>query len=219
MIDQDRITEASRLALAADLRILQGFRLGQTDREHIEKLLGYMRPGDGTTWLDVGCGFGEPARLMKELRPYVEFYLITNNQFQLENVPEGLDARFADMHNIPFRDASFDGVMYLYSLCHADTMERTLTETARLTRPGGKLFVFDYIRLFGNDVLSLEHLASRFLHLGEIKQACKVAGWEFIDYDMPAGSDALFRSVFEDQGLYDRIFGELAPAIWWAYRK
>lgn len=219
MINQDRLAEASRHILDTDMRILQGYRLGMTDREHIENLLEYMNPAIGSTWLDVGCGFGEPARMMAEIRPDLEFCLVNNNRFQLENVPPGMDARFADMHNMPFADQTFDGVMYLFSLCHADSMLDTLKEAARLTRLGGKLFVFDYLRKAGNNSLTTEHLSASFHSLGEIMHICRDTGWAFDDIHRPHGSDALFRAVFEKQQLYDRIFDDLCPVVWWAYRK
>ena len=220
MIDQELLSEVSRyLFQHTDLRVLQGFRLGPSEREHIAKLLTYMDPPVGSTWLDVGCGFGEPARLMAEIRPDLEFALLNNNRFQLDNTPVGMTTHFADMHALPFADHTFDGVMFLYSLCHADNIIMALNEAWRVVRPGGRLFVFDYVRIGGNDALSSKHLASSFHHLGVLQKYCRFTGWEITDYDLPGGSDAVFRSHFEDQELYDRIFANLLPAVWWAVRR
>jgi ubiquinone/menaquinone biosynthesis C-methylase UbiE len=219
MIDQQLLTEYSRIALANDLRVLQGFRLGATDREHIEQLLAYMDPAPNTTWLDIGCGFGEPARLMSEIRPDLAFRLVNNNRFQLDQVPEELPTWYADMHMLPLEDCSVDGAMFLFSLCHADEPHIALTEAWRVVRPGGKLFVFDYLRAKGDDYVSWYYLKARFLSLSAMSYLCRFVGWQFDACVVPQGSDAVFRSVFEDQALYDRIFDELTPIIWWATRK
>jgi ubiquinone/menaquinone biosynthesis C-methylase UbiE len=220
MIDQYLLTEQSRKALADDLRVLQGYRLGMTDREHIERLLNYMDPPKNSLWLDIGCGFGEPARLMREVRPDLDFYLVNNNEFQLDHAPEDLHKWYADMHALPFRDEIADGAMFLFSLCHADDAIMALAEARRVVKPGGKLFVFDYIRTKGDDFMSWHHLAARFFGLNALHHMCRFVGFQFGGCIAPEGSDAVFRSVFEgDQELYERIFDDLTPVVWWATRR
>ena len=221
MIDQDRLTLASRLALESNLRVLQGFRLGATDREHIQRLLDYMAPEPETTWLDIGCGFGEPARLMQALRPDLRFRLVNNNAFQLAQVPAHLVAVPADMHELPFPDDTFDGAMFLYSLCHADSFIAALREAARVVRAGGRLFVFDYVRLNdSDDRLSQHYLDARFLPYGALRPLTRVSGWTSLGCDLPSGDDAVFRAAFGDQqAVYDRIFKQVVPIVWWATRR
>jgi SAM-dependent methyltransferase len=219
MIDQEHLTEVSRVLLEQDLRILQGFRLAATDREHIAKLLGYMDPGPDTIWGDIGCGFGEPARIMQELRPDLKFHLVNNNQFQAGEASQHFPTWLSDMHELPFDTEDLDGVMYLYSLCHADDASRALMEAARVTKPGGKLFVFDYMRTRGDDYISWKVLRSRFFGLNAMYNMARTAGWKFAGCIAPDGSDAVFRSVFEDKLLYDQIFYDLTPVVWWATRR
>jgi ubiquinone/menaquinone biosynthesis C-methylase UbiE len=221
MIDQDRLTMASRTALDHGLRVLQGFRLAPNDREHINKLLEYMDPAPGTTWLDIGCGFGEPARLMREVRPDLRFWLINNNLYQLEQVPaiSMMPAFFADMYELPFPEASADGAMFLYSLCHADNKALVLREAARVVRPGGELFVFDYFRTGGEGRLAMRYLSASFVSGANFDALAESAGWDLMEQVFPDGDDTLFRSLFEDQELYYEIFKDLVPVIWKAVRR
>lgn len=216
MIDPTRLDAASRALYARNLRVLQGFRLAETDHAHIAALLRLMAPAANGTWLDIGCGFGEPARIMRELRPDLKFWLLNNNSFQLSMAPRDMPSSCCDMHELPFGDALFDGAMMLYSLCHADDFLVVLREAARVTKPGGKLFVFDYARFAGDDRLAVEHLAARFLPFDWLRGAAVASGWRMDHAILPTGDDTVFRSLFEDQKLYERIFDGARPVVWWA---
>jgi ubiquinone/menaquinone biosynthesis C-methylase UbiE len=219
MIDQDLLTEVSKFLLDRDMRVLQGFRLAATDREHIAKLLDYMDPGPDTIWADIGCGFGEPARIMQELRPDLRFHLVNNNQFQAGEAAQHFPTWLADMHELPFDTEDMDGVMFLFSLCQADDPSRAIIEAARVTKPGGKLFVFDYMRNNGDDYISWKYLHARFFGMNAMNNMCRLAGWRFGGCVAPEGSNETFRVMFEDQILYHRIFNDLTPVVWWAVRQ
>src|SRR4029077_3624647 len=45
----------------------------------------------------------------------------------------------ADVHALPFRDASFDSVLMFHTLTYAERPARALAECARVLRPGGRL--------------------------------------------------------------------------------
>jgi len=219
VIPVEAINEASRSCLARGIRILQGFRLGPTDRAHISTLLFHMEPGVGTHWLDIGCGFGEPAALMQELRPDLDFTLVNNNDFQLDQVPPHLDAYRVDMHAIPFEDATFDGAMFLYALCHANGLVDALREAARVVRPGGRLFVFDYLRQRGDNARTQAVLGAQFFRKDELRACTSATGWHVDRVVLPPGDDTVFRTAFGDIELYEELFADLVPAIWTATRE
>jgi ubiquinone/menaquinone biosynthesis C-methylase UbiE len=127
-------------------------------------------------------------------------------------------AYYADMHHLPLNNRSMDGAMFLYSICHADNINVVLEEAHRVTKPGGKLFVFDYLRTQGDDYISWQTLHARFFGFNAMEHVCRAAGWRFSGCVAPEGSDEVFRSVFFDQKLYDRIFDDLTPVVWWAKR-
>lgn len=220
MIDQVHLTFISEEAHKRGLRVLQGFRLRANDRDHMAALLEYMQPAQDTHWLDMGCGFGEPARLMQELRPDLTFTLVNNNFYQLAQVSDDMDRVYCDMHETPFEPNTFDGVMFLYSLCHADDFLGLLREAARVVVPQGRLFVFDYVRLGGNDLLTYEYLAARFLPMTVLTSFAQAGGWDFEGFVLPQGSDAVFRSLADNSiKLYEQMFRELQPIVWWAVKR
>jgi SAM-dependent methyltransferase len=219
MTDQDKLTTASEIALKKGLRVLQGFRLEDTDQGHVAALLAFMAPGRGTKWVDLGCGFGEPAKLMKELRPDLMFWLVNNNTFQLSKCPSDMPTFCYDMHDMPFDPGEFDGAMFLYSLCHADDFVVALREAARVVRPGGKLFVYDYVRFDGDDALAHQHLNARFIPFDMLRAVARAGDWDLESFVLPRGSDAVFRSLMPNQHLYNLIFKGLRPILWKAVRR
>ena len=217
MIPVAVLDAASCQCLELGIRILQGYRLGDTDDAHIAALLEYMAPAPGSSWVDIGCGFGEPARLMQEARPDLHFELVNNNEFQLGVVPGHLSAWSADMHNLPFADQTFDGAMFLYSLCHG-ALFYALKEAGRVVKDGGRLFVFDYIRLQDTKklrALTLDTLGARFWSFEEWLAYVQASDWQDCRMAFPAGSDNVFRQAFgaNREALYDQIFADLVPVI------
>jgi len=219
VIPVEAINEASRRCLARGIKILQGFRLETTDAAHIEALLSHMQPEFGSAWVDIGCGFGEPARLMLEARPDLRFDLVNDNDFQLSHVPAHLSAHRADMHALPFLDATFDGAMFLYALCHANGLVDALREAARVVRPGGRLFVFDYLRQHGDNARTQAVLGANFFRKDELRVCTSATGWRVDRVVLPPGDDTVFRTAFGDIELYEELFASLAPVIWTATRE
>ena len=218
MIPTDQLIRVSQHFLTQGLRLLQGHRLASTDHGHVVKLLEFMQPKEATHWLDIGCGFGEAAVLMNDIRQDLKFTLLNNNGFQLDYCPRCYRKVYADMEDIPLPDAVFDGCMFLYSLCHADNMGAALTEAARVTRTGGELFVYDYERIAGDNGLFSEKLFATALSFDTIKYVTGIAGWNVVDHANPIGDDTLFRTIYNNDAEYTRIFRELRPVLWKAIR-
>lgn len=93
--------------------------------------------------LDVGSGDGAAAA---SLAPHSRsLTCIDTNARLVESAKERL-ARFdhvktlvADVHALPFTDASFDAVMMFHTLTYAERPARAIAECARVLRPGGRL--------------------------------------------------------------------------------
>lgn len=221
------LDDATRAAHAGGIRILQGHRLARTDVEHVRALLRHMQPvlarhapGAPVRVLDIGSGFGEVARLMQAERPELDFIELNLNKLQLGYTPPGLPRVCADLHALPLADQTVDVCMFLYTLCHAD-YEHALYEAWRVTRPGGGLFVFDYIRLRGDNRLMSDTLFAHAPTVGKLGLHLADAGWWLQGCTGALdGDDATFREVWgDDQASYDAIFGELMPVIWHAVRR
>lgn len=195
------------------LRVLQGARFAESDDAHISALLAYMNPPFDAVIADIGCGFGEVARIMTVQRPDLDFVLINSSASQLARAPDNFRRFNCDMHNIPMQPASVDGAMFCYSLCHGD-IGSALIEAARVTKPGGFLFVYDYVRTNGDNALTEAHLFARFYGFSDILTESRLSGWELTMFACPSANDALFRDAMGDNALYNAIFDDLTPAVW-----
>jgi SAM-dependent methyltransferase len=89
--------------------------------------------------LEVGCGTGWfAARVRDELTAQVVAVDQSERMVALA-AERGLDARVADVQDLPFADASFDGVAANWMLYHVPDLDRGMAEIARVLRPGGRL--------------------------------------------------------------------------------
>jgi SAM-dependent methyltransferase len=122
--------------------LLQVHKLGLTDREHARVLLDHLDPPKGARILDAGCGVGAVAALMSEHRPDLRFSLLNISPAQLALCPEGMERLRGDFHDIPAPAASFDVVMFCYSLGHG-LVDACFAEASRVLRQGSVLFGYD----------------------------------------------------------------------------
>jgi len=110
-----------------------------------------LRPGQAV--LDVGCGTGSLATLVKSLNPGVQVTGIDPDPKALERamrkaaragVSIRLDRGFADA--LPYPDVSFDRVLSSFVFHHIAPSERVrmLSEARRVLKPGGSLHLLDF---------------------------------------------------------------------------
>lgn len=89
--------------------------------------------------LEVGAGKGRfAARLKAELGCEV---IATDSSPAMIGASRnlGVDAREADVRNLPFEDATFDVVVAAWMLYHVNPLDQALREIVRVLRPGGRL--------------------------------------------------------------------------------
>jgi cyclopropane fatty-acyl-phospholipid synthase-like methyltransferase len=128
-----------------------------------------LRPGQRL--LDIGCGVAVPA-IRYAQRYDVEVTGLTNSPWQVQEANRRTKAAgvrsqiridLGDAAALPYADASFDAVLSLQSLQHAEDRGRWLREMARVVRPGGRVVLVDFVEeiplgddeveiLFGNNV-------------------------------------------------------------------
>jgi SAM-dependent methyltransferase len=119
-------------------------RVTRTVRDVHATVVDRLDPRPGERWLDAACGTGAAAFLAAGRGADV-----TGVDFApalLETARElaagrGLDVRFAlgDCEQLPFEDASFDGVLSTFGVMFAPDQGAVASELARVTRPGGRL--------------------------------------------------------------------------------
>jgi SAM-dependent methyltransferase len=89
--------------------------------------------------LEVGCGWGELARwIARESGAQVVAIDLSPRMVELA-LEQGVDARIADVQDLPFANGDFDLVVAAWMLYHMPDLDRGLAEIARVLRPGGTL--------------------------------------------------------------------------------
>ena len=93
--------------------------------------------------LEVGCGWGELAEwIQRDTGAEVVAVDLSPRMVELAR-ERGVDARVADVQELPFADGEFDLVVAAWMLYHVPDLDRGLTELARVLRPGGRLVILD----------------------------------------------------------------------------
>jgi SAM-dependent methyltransferase len=101
----------------------------------LEAVVG-TRPG---RVLEVGCGMGEFAeRVARETGAEVIATDLSPRMVELTR-RRGLDARVADVQDLPFADAEFDCAVANWMLYHVPDVDSALAELRRVLRAGGTL--------------------------------------------------------------------------------
>ena len=89
--------------------------------------------------LDVGCGPGDIAeRIAREITRTVIAVDISPRMVELTSA-RGVDARVADVQDLPFEDESFDVALAAWMLFHVPELDRALAELRRVLVRGGHL--------------------------------------------------------------------------------
>lgn len=106
---------------------------------------------DGGAVLDVGTGPGvlltEIARRRGDVRLTgidLSADMVATALRNVAGLGERVTAQEADVAGLPFPDDSFDLVVTSLSLHHWDDVEGAVPELARVLRPGGRLYVYDF---------------------------------------------------------------------------
>lgn len=189
--------------------VFQIHRLAPTQEEHVAALLEFFNPPYGATILDAGCGVGAVSEGMKALRPDLSFILLNNSTEQLKFCPAGFETLRADMESVPLPDASLDAVMVCYALGHVDLLA-ALTEFARITRPGGMLYIYD-LTSENTKVLEKEmfYTASSIQQIGWTAQAMDYR--EVSVKAPPTYADHFYDKM--DKATCDRVLACVVPVL------
>ena len=134
---------------------------------------------------DAGCGSGRVSRHLAGRGLAVRGIDLSAGMVEMarRDSPD-LAFEVGTLADLPFRDASFTGVLLWYSLIHTppEGLARVLGEAVRVTRPGGHLLagfqsgagvreVGSRYRRFGHDVLLERHLYSADRIAGQLDAA------------------------------------------------
>mmetsp|Transcript_60494 Transcript_60494/g.153401 ORF Transcript_60494/g.153401 Transcript_60494/m.153401 type:complete len:392 (+) Transcript_60494:70-1245(+) len=134
----------------ADRRKGESFQ--QSILRHEYFLAGRVNISKGAKILDCGCGIGGPARNIARFTG-ADIKAVTINQFQVnrgnaisvrEHIRDQVELIKADFMELPFEDASFDGVYAIESTCHAPDRTKVYKEILRVLKPGAVFACYEW---------------------------------------------------------------------------
>jgi ubiquinone/menaquinone biosynthesis C-methylase UbiE len=145
--------------------------------------------------LDVGCGDGRLTAKLAMMADQAIGIDVNAHASWAELSSERLMFRIGNAHALPFEDASFDVVVAVNMLHHADDPAKVLSEAFRVCAPGGKLIVAEpnrwnplgyvHLTLLGRH----EHFrTTKFLELlRSVNESFELRQFECHCYPVPAG--------------------------------
>ena len=76
--------------------------------QHVQVILKFFGDLADKSVLDVGCGKGRFARVLRERNPDAEVWGLDISEEMLRYVPAGIHTRAGSMTDLPFADSTFD---------------------------------------------------------------------------------------------------------------
>jgi ubiquinone/menaquinone biosynthesis C-methylase UbiE len=110
---------------------------------HVQLILEHFADLSGKRVLDVGCGKGRFARVLRERYPEAGIVALDLAEAMLRRVPAGIHPCAGSMTALPFPSGSFDCAYATESLEHAVDIESAVAEICRVVRPGGRIVIID----------------------------------------------------------------------------
>jgi ubiquinone/menaquinone biosynthesis C-methylase UbiE len=213
MLDVCLIADLTARVVDAGHRIFQIHRFAPTEAAHCLRLLHWADLPTDAQVIDLGSGVGAMAAYWQTARPDLSFCLVNISAAQLAY--SAFPSYCGDFCQLPYAESAFDAATFCFAIGHADRAS-ALASASRVLRPGGILFLYDMVRLFG-DAASMETVSYVVPAREEMEQALARAGFA-VDYYMEPHDDGAYgRMVLGDD--YDAVFHGTIPAIWRALKR
>jgi len=110
---------------------------------HVRVIVDHFGPLQTGRALDIGCGKGRFARIVKERNPQSHVVAMDLAVAMLRYADTNLSRVAGSMLQLPFASASFDAAYATESLEHAVDIDLAVAEMCRILKPGGRLVIID----------------------------------------------------------------------------
>lgn len=215
LIDQEAVDARTAEAVERGIRVFNGALFGDDEAEHVDVLLEVLRPTEGATIIDAGCGIGEMARLMAARRPDLNFLLVNTSAVQLDMCPPEFERLNADFDNMSaVEDASVDAVVFSYAICHSSDWLVTLAEARRVLKPRGVLLINDMARIGGGNEGFAQVLGASVWAPEDVEAWARSAGFMLDDAIAPEVHVDRLRDLLLDDGVDAALLDGVVPTIW-----
>ena len=142
---------------------------------YIEEFVG---AAEGLEVLDLCCGIGRLKDLVSGARSVIGVE-VSDIALRMGEARHAGDPRFSfrwmDAHRLDFEDESFDVVLFVDAAEHVMRIEEVLAESARVLKPGGRLFMTvanrDSLHEFMNRKLGFGEFETNYQHIREFTYA------------------------------------------------
>lgn len=126
--------------------------------------------------LDLGAGAGTLAKLAETVRGDLRLSALDPAPGMLRYVPDHIHTTVGSAEAIPFDAASFRAVLVGEALHHFTNPRKSLREIARILKPGGTLFIFDFdpTTLVGGTVCRTERLLGEPANFFPPQRVCRL---------------------------------------------
>jgi SAM-dependent methyltransferase len=149
----ERTIEAARLSFNEEL-LSADYPSIHHDDEAVERLVDWLAPRAGGTYLDLATGAGVMAFAAAAREPaarvigvdIADAAIARNREAAREQGCANIEFRLMDGRSLDFPDATFDGMTWRYALHHFPDLEHTLADARRVLKPGSPFAVADAVR-------------------------------------------------------------------------